>query len=238
MVPRQHNGTINPVSQSHNDNNSPGNLLLDILKGVQKNEEELLHLIKRNQIDINTFADEPVSGTATVVNPVRLPILITDIIATWTVTTIALTALNQIVLGATGVASENNNPYAVALTISGGTVTAIAINGTVTGLTSGTFYVPAAGTVTVTYSVTPTVFTTANLGADLQPVNGTATLTVGGRTFQLPYQAGYFLLTSLHGLQLDNNSSQANKVVLTVTPAAAVHLEIAGMADYRKVERL
>lgn len=68
---------------------------------------------------------------------------------------------NTIPLAATGVASYNNNPSGVQLTIAGGTVTAIAINGTTTGLTSGTFAVPANGTVTVTYSVAPTTFTTA-----------------------------------------------------------------------------
>jgi hypothetical protein len=70
-------------------------------------------------------------------------------------------AVNQIPLGATGVASYNNNAFGVNQTITGGTVTAIAINGVTTGLTSGVFYVPAGGTVTVTYSVAPTTFTTA-----------------------------------------------------------------------------
>ncbi len=40
--------------------------------------------------------------------------------------------------------------------ISGGTVTVIAVNGTTTGLTSGTVIVPANGTITLTYSVAPT----------------------------------------------------------------------------------
>ena len=69
--------------------------------------------------------------------------------------------VNQIPLAATGVASFSNNSAGVLQTISGGTVTVIAINGTTTGLTSGTFFVPAGGTVTVTYSVAPTTFTTA-----------------------------------------------------------------------------
>lgn len=72
-------------------------------------------------------------------------------------------AVNAIPLAASGVASYNNNSTGVNLTISGGTVTAIAINGTTTGLTSGTFFVPAGGTVTVTYTVAPTTFTTAGL---------------------------------------------------------------------------
>lgn len=72
-------------------------------------------------------------------------------------------AINQIPLGANGVASYNNNSVGVNQTISGGTVTAIAINGTTTGLTSGVFFVPAGGTVTVTYSVAPSTFTTAGI---------------------------------------------------------------------------
>ena len=42
------------------------------------------------------------------------------------------------------------------ITIGGGTVTAIAINGTTTGLTSGTFYLKANDTITVTFSAAPT----------------------------------------------------------------------------------
>jgi hypothetical protein len=42
------------------------------------------------------------------------------------------------------------------ITIGGGTVTAIAINGTTTGLTSGTFYLKANDTITVTFTSAPT----------------------------------------------------------------------------------
>lgn len=71
-------------------------------------------------------------------------------------------------LGATTVASLNPNPVARSITISGGTVTAIAISGVSTGSTSGTFTVPAGGTIAVTYSVAPT-FT----DADPVPAAGT-----------------------------------------------------------------
>ena len=43
--------------------------------------------------------------------------------------------------------------------VSGGTVTAIAVDGTTTGLTSGTIYVPAGQDLAITYSVAPTVVT-------------------------------------------------------------------------------
>jgi hypothetical protein len=64
-------------------------------------------------------------------------------------------------LAATGVASANPNPVARSITITGGTVTQIAVNGANTGQTSGTFTVPAGGSITVTYSVAPT-FTDAD----------------------------------------------------------------------------
>jgi hypothetical protein len=71
-------------------------------------------------------------------------------------------------LGATGVAAANPNPVAQSVTVSGGTVTQIAVNGANTGQTSGTFTVPAGGSITVTYSVAPT-FTVA----DIPPSAGT-----------------------------------------------------------------
>lgn len=77
---------------------------------------------------------------------------------------------NQIPLAATGVAAYSNNPVGVIQTITGGTVTQIAINGTVTGLTSGTFYVPAFGTVTVTYSVAPTTYITTGIPVTSTPI--------------------------------------------------------------------
>lgn len=71
-------------------------------------------------------------------------------------------------LAATGVASLNPNPVPVSVTVTGGTVTQIAINGVNTGQTTGTFTVPVGGSITVTYSVGPT-FTMA----DIAPAGGT-----------------------------------------------------------------
>lgn len=82
-------------------------------------------------------------------------------------------------LAATGVASLNPNPVARSITISGGTVTQIAVSGTNTGQTSGTFTVPPGGSITVTYSVAPT-FT------DADPVP-----TAGGYPFVNGVAAGY-----------------------------------------------
>jgi len=75
-------------------------------------------------------------------------------------------------LAASTVASVNPNPVPVNITISGGTVTVIAISGVTTGQTSGTFLVPAGGSITVTYSVAPS-FTQADVAPAAGPlVNG------------------------------------------------------------------
>ena len=50
----------------------------------------------------------------------------------------------------------NPFPFDCAVYITGGTVTAVAIGGTATGLTSGQFFVPAGETITLTYSAAPT----------------------------------------------------------------------------------
>lgn len=66
-------------------------------------------------------------------------------------------------LGASPSTLTNTSGQPVAVTVSGGTVSAIAVGGVTqtTGggvnLTSGTFVVPAGGTITITYTVAPTV---------------------------------------------------------------------------------
>lgn len=57
---------------------------------------------------------------------------------------------------ASGTALTNPFPFDTAVYISGGTVTAIAVGGTATGLTSGQFSIPAQETITLTYSAAPT----------------------------------------------------------------------------------
>ena len=75
-------------------------------------------------------------------------------------------------LAATTVASVNPNPVPVDITITGGTVTVIAVGGVTTGLTTGTFRIPPAGSITVTYSVAP-AFTQADVApAALPTVTG------------------------------------------------------------------
>ena len=74
---------------------------------------------------------------------------------------------SAITLAATTVAAPNPNPVPVSATVTGGTVTQIAISGVNTGQTSGTFTVPVGGSITVTYSAAPTLTT-----ADIAPAAG------------------------------------------------------------------
>lgn len=53
-------------------------------------------------------------------------------------------------------AIQNPYPFAVTVVISGGTATATTINGQLVGPGDGTYIVPAAGSISVTYSVAPT----------------------------------------------------------------------------------
>jgi hypothetical protein len=104
--------------------------------------------------------------------------------------------VNQITLAATTVAAFNNNPYGVYQTVSGGTVTAIAVNGTSTGMTSGTFYISAGGTITVTYTVAPTTFTTSTsqsgaVGAFADIFAGPGEDILAGTDFQSCFESAF-----------------------------------------------
>jgi len=50
----------------------------------------------------------------------------------------------------------NTNNVTVFVTITGGTLTSVVVNGTQVGTTAGTYQVPAGGTIAITYSVAPT----------------------------------------------------------------------------------
>lgn len=67
--------------------------------------------------------------------------------------------LSPLVLAASGTPAYNNNAVGVDVTVTGGAVTVIAVNGTTTGLTSGVVFVPAGGTLTITYTSAPTLAT-------------------------------------------------------------------------------
>jgi hypothetical protein len=64
---------------------------------------------------------------------------------TWTVPTVP-------VIPASTVAVTNPFPYQMAITLTGGTVTAVRINGVTKGATSGYFQLPVGGSISLTYS--------------------------------------------------------------------------------------
>lgn len=71
---------------------------------------------------------------------------------------------------ATTVAVTNTNPNPVQVVISGGTLTAVKVNGATVGVIAGTYVVPASGTISITYTVAPTwVWTAAPASGD--PLN-------------------------------------------------------------------
>ena len=57
---------------------------------------------------------------------------------------------------ATATLYTNPYPYAYDVYLTGGTVTAVAVNGVTTGFTSGYFFIPPLGTIELTYSAAPT----------------------------------------------------------------------------------
>lgn len=57
---------------------------------------------------------------------------------------------------ASGTAQTNTSGTDCTVYVTGGTVTAVAVNGIATGLTAGAFRVPAGQTITLTYTAAPT----------------------------------------------------------------------------------
>jgi len=60
-----------------------------------------------------------------------------------------------VTMPASGTAYTNSNAANAMVCITGGTVSAISIDGTSTGLTSGTFFVPVNATIAITYTSAP-----------------------------------------------------------------------------------
>lgn len=101
----------------------------------------------------------------------------------------ANTPVSQPAVPATGVAQYNNAGQAVVVTVTGGTVTVIAVSGVTTGLTTGAVVVPAGGSITLTYSVAPTwawAALVAASGASPAAVQVAAAAPAGGQAGTIP----------------------------------------------------
>lgn len=73
-----------------------------------------------------------------------------------TVITTAPGAISQPAVPASTVAIQNTNQFAVQVVITGGTMTAVIVNGITVGAGAGTYTIPANGAISLTYTVAPT----------------------------------------------------------------------------------
>lgn len=244
MVSRLDNNEINTRFRSHNDVNPinipPHQALIAILDSLRENQEELVRQIQRNQIDVDIYGnDSGTTGAVTLQNNLRQPILITDVVASWQPSTsiTATQAISTFTLGASPSTMYNNNPIPVIANVTGGAVTSIAVNGTVTGLTSGNIVVPAGGFITITYTTAPTVNTFAIPGFPA-PTNTstsptTVTIKIKDRVFYGIPTSGIFVASSIHGMQSDIHETYS----ITTSPAVPCTLEIMGYADPRRIDQ-
>jgi hypothetical protein len=86
--------------------------------------------------------------------------------------TVVLSGTTSPAVPASGTAAVNSNPWSVAVTVTGGTLTEVAVNGVSAGTGDGTYFVPAGGSITLTYSVAPT-WAWAPAGVDAAGAGGT-----------------------------------------------------------------
>ena len=70
--------------------------------------------------------------------------------------TIGTPTVNAPAVPGNGVAATNTTGSIVQVVISGGTLTAVVVNGVTVGTVAGTYLVPIGGTISITYSVAPT----------------------------------------------------------------------------------
>ena len=74
---------------------------------------------------------------------------------------------------ASTVAVQNPNTYPVTVVITGGTMTAVIVNGVTVGAGAGTYAVPAAGAISMTFTVAPTWAWSNPAGPALPAVSAT-----------------------------------------------------------------
>ena len=120
---------------------------------------------------------------------------------------------------ASTVAVQNPGTYPVTVVITGGTMTAVIVNGVTVGTGAGTYIVPAAGSISMTYTVAPTwAWSNAALGSPAAvPVTwdgaATPTLTAAGVTYSGQANAGFA------GVPQSVLNAIAGKNVLEALPA-------------------
>lgn len=252
---------VNTRSQSNNnilEAESPNKALAAFLYRLNENIE---HIIKEKQIDIDNFQSESVTGVINLADQVRTPYKVTDIFAFWNQsafpTPVNSTVDTTFAAAASGSASLPGGNAITGFTVSVGpgvaaALTTVTVSNVVGGPLTYEFESPAAGgetTLNINFpnpllpvfatQITVTFNGTANTGAGSIEVTGqslvtapTVTIKIGQRTFQPNPASGQFSLLGMAGMQV----LIKDPISLTITPAVQCHFEVIGYADYRKID--
>jgi hypothetical protein len=151
--------------------------------------------------------------------------------------TLAAPAVASPAVPATTVAAANGTGTVVTVTISGGTLTSVVVNGTQAGTTAGTYLVPVAGTISVTYSAAPTWAWTLPV-TSASVVAGGLALTFAPTGTNTAYARGQVLIIDPAGTSdvvTVTGTPTATSVPVTSLNAAhnsAVSVTVAALAPY------
>ena len=128
---------------------------------------------------------------------------------------------------ASTVAVQNVNSYPVNVVISAGTITAVIVNGITVGTAAGTYIVPSAGAISITYSVAPT-WVWSYAGPALTTPQ-TFVLQLGKRAWNLTLPASQILVLGPMGVTLARNDVRQ----IIATNPGEWFLELCGNAIVR-----
>lgn len=92
---------------------------------------------------------------------------------------------------------------------------------------------PGSGTITLS-NPTRQPWKLTDIVATFPTASTSVTIKIKDRVLTIPATQGFFSMTGMHGIQMGFD----DKVILTIAPAAACFMEIQGMSDFRKIERL
>lgn len=139
------NGYLDFLTKSELDN-SLGHSLDSAVRDLYRGIDYLQYAAQGNGTGLITLPYSPESGYSWSIK------LVAAQLAPSTTTP----SPNTPAVPASGVAVQNTNLYPVNVTISGGTLTAVAVNGITVGTGDGTYLVPSGAAISMTYSVAPT----------------------------------------------------------------------------------
>lgn len=125
--------------------------------------------------------------------------------------TLAAPTVSSPAVPATTVPAANSTGTVVAVTITGGTLTSVTVNGAQAGTTAGTYLVPVAGTIAVTYSVAPAWAWALPQTSASVPAGGTS-LTFAPAGTNIAFAQGQVLIV--------DPSGTSDVVTVSGTPAA------------------